>query len=307
MLYLKNSVQSLNSEQKYYPVVATLFSLFLGLLFLCSGCASLERKKVEFINPYTILPVTRVAPDESESKGVLLRLKPQPHPVTYREVMQLFTQIKDGTAVPLTMTKQEELSFKEGSSSDSFILSSRTKVLENDSQVGSEELELDSRGTILNFINGKLKTEYGDMVFLSHKRSAIFPTEPVSIGDKWSYDEEVDMKFDSAFVDRTTKEPDKISVECKLDGFALFDGIRCAVISTKAITHKLEHYSALWKDMDFDINIYANEMIYFDYKRGLVLGRTMKTDSYSTSKSTEFSDISRSQSVSIIEKDAKKE
>ena len=307
MLYLKNSFQHLESDRKSYPPVTILFSLFLGLLFFCSGCASLERKKVEFLNPYTILPVTRVAPDDSESKGVLLRLKPQPAPVTYREVMQVYTQIKDGTAVPLDITKIQELSFKEGSSSNSFILSTKTNAMGSDSQTGSEELELDSRGAILNFIKGELTTEYGDMIFLSHKRSAIFPAEPVAVGDKWSYDEEVEFKFDSAFVDRTTKEPDKIGVECKLDGFALFDGVRCAVISTKTITHKAEHYSALWKDMDLDINIYANEIIYFDYKHGLVLGRTMKTDSYSTSKSPEFSDISRSQSVSIIEKDAKKQ
>ena len=308
MLYLKNRLKTLKKGIKPLHSVMSGVScmLFFAVLFsFCSGCATVQRKKIEFINPYTILPVTRVAPDDSESKGVLLRLKAQPLPVVYKDIVQIYTQIEGDSAIPVDITKFRELSFKEGSSPKSFILSTKTTTNESESRSGTEEIELDSRGAIVNFIKGEFTTKYGEMTVLSHKRSALFPAKPVSVGDKWDYTEEVEMKFDSTLVSRENDMPDKIKVECQLQGFALFDGLRCAVISTKTITRRVEHYSTFWKDVDFDVNLYTNEIIYFDYKRGLILGSTTKTDSYSNSKKLDFSDVSRSQSITILEKNRK--
>jgi hypothetical protein len=276
-------------------------TLFAALVLL-SGCASIKREKVEFINPYTILSVEKTDPDAAELKGVALRLKKQDAPVVYNDIVQVYTQISEGTAIPVNVKKSRKVIFKSGKSPETFQIVTETNTTKSNLREGIEEVEVDSRGQIIKFIKGEFTTKHGKMTFLSHKRSPIFPEKKVKVGDKWSYEEQLEMKFDSSLISRKSEKPDDIKVNCVLTGFALVQGRRCAVIKSRTVTKRVEHYSTLWKEMKFNVNIYVYETLYFDYQRGILAGSITKTDSYSTSEKLDFSDMSRSQSISVIEK-----
>jgi len=62
-----------------------------------------------------------------------------------------------------------------------------------------------------------------------------------------------------------------------------------------------------WKDMTFNVNIYVNEILYFDYKQGVLVGTITKTDSYSTSKKLDFSDISKNRVEVFLLKEFQKD
>ena len=277
-------------------------SFFTVLLFIFSGCSTIHRTKVEFIEPNTMLTPVKLKPDNSEKKGVLLRFKVQNSPLVYNDLIQIYTQIDKDTAIPVEVKKTRTVTVKKDKNSDSFSVTTETKTTESDLRQGIEKIKIDSRGKILEFIKGEFNTKHGKMTFLSHTRGPMFPAKKVAIGDKWSYDEKLEMKFDSTLISRKSEKPDEIKVDSMLTGFALVGGRRCAVISSRTVTKRVEHYSALWKDMTFHVNIYVDETIYFDYKRGVIAGSVTDTDSYSTSKKLDFSDNSRSQSISILEK-----
>jgi len=290
--------------EDFAPSMLSLL-LILFSLFLSSGCSTIKREKIAFIDSNTILPVKKTTPDLSEKKGILLRLKKQKNPVIYKDIVQIYTQISEDTAIPVDVRKSRKVTFRDGSTPSTFQIVTETTTSKSNLRQGIEEIEVDPRGQIIKFIKGEFTTKHGKMTFLSHKRTPTFPEKAVCVGDKWSYEEQLEMKFDSSLISRKSEKPDNIKVDCLLTGFVVLGGRRCAEITTRTVTNRVEHYSTLWKDMVFNVKIYVDEVIYFDYKRGIIAGSVTKTDSYSTSEKLDFSDVSRSQSISIIEKKCK--
>jgi hypothetical protein len=293
--------ERINAEKKSLLSVITFFFVIVTV-FWGSSCSTIKRTKVLFISPDTVLKVKKTAPDIAEKKGVLLRLKRQKEPVVYNDIVQIYTQISEGTAIPVDIRKSRKVIFEDADSPENFRIVTETTTTKSNLREGLEEIDVNPRGKIVKFIRGEFTTKHGKMTFLSHKRTAMFPENRVVVGDKWSYEEQLEMKFDSSLIARKSEKPDDINVDCILTGFVVLNGRRCAEIKTRTVTKRIEHYSTLWKNMVFNVNIYVDEIIYFDYKRGVIVGTVTKTDSYSSSKKLDFSDVSRSQSISLIEK-----
>jgi len=300
MFYVKNYKQLLSFKEQ----ISLAMFLISAAVFL-SGCATIHREKIAFINPSTVLLAEKTSPNEIEKKGVVLRFKRQEKPIIYNDIVQVYTQISGETAIPVDVRKSRKIIFKKNRSPEVFHIVTETTTTKSDLRQGIEDMEVDSRGQIVKFIKGEFTTKHGKMTFLSHKRSPVFPDKKVVVGDKWSYEEQMEMRFESSLISRKSEKPDEIKVDCILTGFTVLQGRRCAVITSRTVTKRIEHYSTLWKDMTFNVNIYVDEILYFDYQQGIIAGTVTKTDSYSSSEKLDFSDVSRSQSISIIEKKRK--
>lgn len=280
--------------------------LLLPLIIILPGCASLnlQRKKIEFTDPVNILQYKSVKPNADESKGILLRLSKTDRPAIYKDYYQIYTQISDGNAIPIYINKKRKVTFSKGKENNSFYTLTETST-DNKSESGLEKILVDDRGEIIEFIKGEFKTSKGSINFISHTRTPVFPENRVRTGDKWSYEETLEMELDSLLISRKSEKPDNIKVSCKLEGFAIVSGKRCAVISASTVAKRKEHYTTLFKEMKVNVNIFVNEKIFFDYINGINLGVITKTESFSVSENLDFSDHSRSQSVSVLTQNKK--
>jgi len=274
--------------------------------FLFSGCAVLfrDRVPVKFIKPSEKVQYKMVQPDENEKNGVDLRFWMKRKPLFYKDSSQIFTQVKDGSALPLRLETRRKVSFEKGKAPGTFYMITKTSG-QRIEDLGYEQILINKRGAILKFIEGRFQADNGSVKFLSHTRTPIFPANSVRIGDTWSYNETMETVLDSSYLKKKSNGPDKIKVNCELKGFAVFNGRRCAVIHSRAVTSRNERYETWFKELKIHVNVFADEILFFDYKQGIILGTITKTESYSVSEKKDFSDESRSQQISYLEKKAK--
>lgn len=281
-----------------------LFALPILALSL-SACASvsLERSKIVFIDSKSVLPYDSAEPTAAEKEGVLLRLKHSKKTLTYEDVIQIFAQVEGDTAIPLKMNKKRVVTYTKGDTPDVFKSTVET-FAQNGEKLGEESFLETPLGEIAQFQSGELESDSGKITILSHTRGAMLPAKKVRVGDKWSYEETLETKVDGTWVSRTSDAPTKIKVDCRLIGFAVMDGHRCAVIAVKTASKGLDKYSAFWKQYSVRVGIYAKETILFDYERGLELGNVIRGETYSVAVKGEFSDYSKSLAISKLVDDA---
>lgn len=274
----------------------------LGLLVWASGCASIDAKRgpIVFTDTREAIADKKIEADAFEQEGIKLRLYQQNKVLKYQDHLQVFTQISGNEGTGIDLKKNRKIIFSPGTSLDNFLITTETES-ENLTETSQEQLLMSNRGEILKFITGEYQSQKGKIKILAWSRTPIFPKKAVKIGDKWSYVEEIKVKLESFWISRNVEGPEKLIINCKLTGFTLFKGRRCAVIETQAFNTKSESYTALFKTMKLTIKTNITEKIYFDYKRGLELGRITKTNSFTTSQDQSFNDTSQSQSISVID------
>ena len=273
----------------------------LSLLTLLAGCASLntEPQTIAFTNVPDILHYKNLEPNSFEKEGINLRWYQQNKVLEYLDQLQIYTRITAGKGVAVNVDKTRKVIFSPGTAIDNFLISTETKSKDL-TETSSEQLMMNNRGEILKFITGEFQSRKGLIKILSWTRTPIFPEKPVKIEQSWFYIETMKIKLESFWLTRKVEGPDKIKVHCKLVGFAELKGRRCAVIETRAVNTKNENYTALFKTMKLNIKTHLSEKIFFDYKRGLEIGRISKTDSFTISEDLSFSDVSKSQSISLL-------
>lgn len=276
--------------------------IFCIVLLMFSGCASLQQepKKVVFFPVSELLRFEKIEPELYEKEGLKLRIYQQNKVLKYNDRLQIFTQITGQKGTELNLNNTRKVIFAPGTENDNFYMSTETDSKDL-SEKSNEKLLMNNRGEIVEFVRGELLSRKGHIKILSWSRTPIFPEKAVNVGDSWTYDETIQIKLESFWITRKVEGPDKITVKCKLTGFAEIRGHRCAVIETRIVNSKNETYTALFKTMTLNIKTHISEQIFFDYKRGLELGRISKTDSFTTSEDMQFSDVTKSQSVSILE------
>ncbi len=253
----------------------------LGLLIL-SSCAGLSMKPAEvvFDDPSRWLMVLPSEPTDKEKEGITLRFSPDPaETAQFREENLIYSNIKDGKGSPLKFTGYRTETYAVGGRKDSFVVSSET-TFEGQGGKLREEYEQTRQGEILRFIGGSHRSKVGTFDIVDWKRSPVFPPTPVKIGDTWSYDEEMEVRIRSIWVKEVDPEPYQIKVESVLEGFARVGGIRCAVIRNRTRQVKREHFKMLFKEMIFDIHTQIDEVSYFDYAAGVLMGRVARSRSY---------------------------
>jgi hypothetical protein len=279
----------------------TIFILGCISLFLLPGCASLnkERQEIIFAKTSYLLKYKKLDPNSNEKDGLKLRLYQQNRVLKYNDHLQIFTQIADQEGIEVKVDKTRKVIFSPGTSIDNFLMTTETKSKDL-SETSNEQLLMSNRGEILKFIRGEHISGKGRIKILSWSRTPIFPKKTVKIGDSWSYIETIKIKLESFWITRKIEGPDKIKVYCTLKGFAEMKGHRCAIIETRIVNSKNESYTALFKTMKLNINTHITEKIFFDYKRGLEIGRRSNINSFTTSDNMTFSDVSKSQSISVL-------
>ena len=272
------------------------------LLIFFSGCAviNIEKQPVIFSDTAKILKCETLEPDGYEQEGLKLRLYQQNMVLHYFDQLEIFNQIEGKEGIPVKIKKTRKIIFAPGTSLDNFYITTETTSPDLTLK-SSDKLLMSNRGEILEFLSGNYKSDKGEIEILSWSRTPIFPENPVKQGDKWYYVEEVKAKLKSFWISRDIEGPEKIIVNCKLTGFAEVKGRRCAVIETYALNTQSESYTAMFKTMKLKIKTRLTETIFFDYKLGLELGRISKTTSFTTSEENDFSDVSQSQTISIMD------
>lgn len=272
------------------------------LLLIVGGCASInnERKPVTFSDSNAFFRYKKIKPDDFENDGLKLRLYQQNRVLHYIDQLDIFTQIVGKEGIPIKVKKKRKIIFAPGTSLDNFYITTET-ISEDLSIKSNDKLLMSNRGEILKFVTGEYISDKGKIEIIVWSRTPIFPEQKVNVGDKWSYVEEVKAKLNSFWISRDIEGPEKIIINCKLTGFAEVKGRRCAIIETYALNTKSESYTAMFKTMKLKIKTHLKEKIFFDYKRGLEMARIIKTNSFTTSEDNNFSDISQSQTVSILD------
>jgi len=258
-----------------------VLSLALSVTFF-SACAttSLKRTQIKLMDVSEKLSVKSAKPNSDEAKGVLLRLKAPAKPLRYRDTLQMFAQIQDDTAIPLNVDKTRTVAFKNVRVDKKRALQVTVLTKAKDgTDVGKEIFTESDRGEILSFHSGVFTRDAGTLKVLSHTRTAVFPEGKVKIGDKWSYDETMENELAGSWMSQRSESPTKIKVVCELTGFADVLGHRCAVITSKTVSHGKGIYNVFWKDTKVKIDAYATETAYFDYKQGVEVATVTRCDS----------------------------
>lgn len=277
------------------------FILLTMVFFILTGCASLkqEPKEVVFFPTSGLLKYEKIDPDIYEKGGLKLRIYQQNKVLKYIDRLQIFTQITGQKGTELNLYKTRKVIFSPGTSIDNFLMTTETDSKDL-SETSNEQLLMSNRGEILKFIRGEHLSRKGHIKILSWSRTPIFPENAIKTGDSWTYEETIQIKLESFWITRKVEGPEKIKVNCKLTGFAEVRGHRCAIIESRIVNSKNESYTALFKTMTLNINTHLREQIFFDYKRGLELGRISKTDSFTTSEDMQFSDVTQAQSIAVL-------
>jgi len=274
----------------------------LSISALFAGCATMElkRSKIYFVDTDKVLPYEKVEPNALEKKGVLLRIKPA-ESLHYRDKIQVFAQVIGDTAVPVDIEKTRTVivSKPEDAKEKGYKVVVLTKAKDG-ADVGKEVFYEDARGKLLKFVSGVFERDAGKLKILSRSRGAIFPEEKVKIGDKWSYEESMSSEMQGTWVSQKSESPTKIKVKCELNGFAVVNGRRCALITATTVSSGKQEYHAFWKQYTVKIDIYAKETVLFDYERGVEVGTITKSDSFSVSEDGGFSDISKTLAISKL-------
>ena len=272
------------------------------VFFLSAGCTSFKMnlKPVSF-TPYSkLIKFKKIEPNEQEKNGILLRLYQQNKVIVYTDFMELYTHInEDDNGLYFSEWKRRKITFSPGLSIDDFELKTITESSQLN-EVSENILLLSNRGEILKFVKGGYNNPKGTLTITDWKRSPIFPEKKVKIGDAWKYTEQMKLQLKSYWISRKVTGPDEIEVLARFTGFSEVNGHRCAVIETMAFSNKNESYTALFKTMNLTLRTHITEKIFFDYKRGIEVARVTKTVTNSFTKDMSYSDMSKSQMISVL-------
>lgn len=273
-----------------------------ALIFTCLlvfGCAGLpfQRATVFFEDPIGRLGIEEIEPDGWELGGVDLHLGIPDGGVEKSEEKNIvFTQIEKGEGLKTEFTRYRTDSYRKGFQEGSFILRSLSRFEGLKGEV-TEEVEMTARGEIVRLIEGYHDSKMGKFRITDWKRTPVFPEGRAKMGDEWTYQEEMQIEFESGWVKRQTREPYVIRAKSKLTGFALVSGRRCAVIETEAFQTQLEKIKVLWKELNLEIYSDIREWMYLDYRTGTVIARIVRSENRTTSPDASIMDFGQSLSV----------
>jgi len=281
-----------------------MIGIIAGVL-LMSGCAglSLSQELVAFDDPYAMLSIEEIAANSEETEGVLLRFRtPQSGSLLYKEDTIMFAQIKDGEGKCLRLDSARRDTYFPGVTESSFVVESETTLTGENKKITSR-MELSEHGEIVRFIEGSHKTKIGKFIIEEWTRTALFPEEPVKIGDTWTYNEAIDMKIESWLIKNRAQEPYAIRARSTLDGFALCQGVRCAVIKTVIVKKQDHHLRILFKNIDFTVRTRVDETTYYDYAGGCIIAQIIKNLGQTTGHNPPLTDTSEGQSIIFLQND----
>jgi hypothetical protein len=277
----------------------TIRILILFLLVIVVGCAGFPLKTTDVIfeDPYAKLLIHKVEPNLEEKLGVELKIVPPPTGVEKsREENTIYALIKNGKGLQLKFTLNHLDRYTDGSRPDSFILLSET-TLEGEKGSLLEEKEISQQGEILKFIRGFHHSQIGKFKITKWTRTPVFPKGKIKIGDKWSYEESMEVEIDSKWIKEIDPTPYLMKAESILEGFAMVRDKRCAVIHTKTEQRKHEHFKILFKTFKFDIEAKIEERMYLDYQTGTLRAKITQTSSRTSGEKMPMTDAGQSQSL----------
>lgn len=276
-----------------------LYSFIMVCMMSVSGCVSLPltHERVVFDDPWMMLGIRDVEPTEQEQAGVLLRMNmPENRAYTYEERARIFGMIQDKKGVKFDVQGMRVDTYSEGSSNDTYVLESRTKMKGGQGRLFST-LERTDRGAIVAFIKGMHYMGMGKLRLQDWTRTPIFPEGSVRIGDVWEYTERMDARIQSWFVKDIAPEPYVITATSKLTGFATVDGVRCAVVETTATERKHQILKVLFKRVECLIDAEIRERKYVDYMSGCVVAKITDTKSRTQGVNMPLSDRGESRMI----------
>lgn len=274
------------------------------LLFVCaagtlSACAGLlfQRAPVQFDEPYSRLGVIREEATAVEKQGVLLRVKTPPDALLRsREESTVYANIREGKGLLLKFVMDREDWYGKGGRPDSYRLRSETRF-QNVKGTLFESLEQSDRGEIVRFFEGFHRSKIGKFRILDWKRTPAYPETPVKPGDTWNYEESMEVRIDSFWIKEKDPQPYRLNAACKLEGFARVQGVRCAMIETRATQIKREHFKILFKEIIFDIHSEIADTVFLNYVQGVIVARITRNRSFTQGINVPLDDEGRSQSV----------
>lgn len=280
-------------------LVSNFLLLFLVVSF-SSSCVSLQIAEVRFENPSARLGVVPVDPTPQEAAGVQLRILPPPESlIRSREEHTLYARIKNGKGIQMQIVMDRTDRFQPGSRPDSFVVLSDATFQKRKGRL-LEEVEMSSRGEILRLIQGLHRSKLGNFKITNWTRTPVFPSKPVQGGEEWSYEEKMEVRIQSRWIQEIDPQPYEMKATSRLEGFAQVRGRRCAVIKTRTFQIKHEHLKALFKELVFDIHTQIEETTYLDYANGVAVGRITETKSFTKGINFPMADTGRSQSIFYI-------
>ncbi len=268
-----------------------------GLLVL-SGCVGLDLKSgpVSFESPAAVLNLKEVATNAEELNGVTLRLLvPAAKQIQAEEHLKLYSRLRDNHGLSLDLKQKIVTTYHPVAGKDSYI--QRTVVTFEKGGEITEDVEISPRGEIFHFIDGRHESPAGKFQVVNESRTAVYPEAPVKSGDKWNYEEKMDVRLDSFWVKEKNPTPYEVKAESQLTGFAEALGRRCAVIKTVSTESKKETMKILFKTVTADITTTIEETDYLDYAHGILAGKVTQTRSHSVFPDLKIEDDGVSQSI----------
>jgi hypothetical protein len=274
---------------------------FLAAAFALAGCASLvSNAPVVFDDPAARLNIRPSQPDPEElERGVTLRFRPPvPGRMEYREDHRVFARIRDGKGSRLNWTMNRREIFSAAEPPESFRLRAESEVQGERGRL-TEETVLDSRGKIIRFIEARHRSRAGDFDVAAWQRDPVFPKDPVRPGDRWSYGERLELRVKSFWLKDLEPAPLEMKAESELEGFAVVNGRRCAVIRTSVRQLKRHHFRVLFREVIFNLHADIDETLYFNLADGYPEARVVRSKSYTEGLNIALSDQGQSQSVVV--------
>lgn len=216
----------------------------------------------------------------------------------------MFVRIEGKKGYGTEFTRRILHTFRNTDSKRKWIVKSDSSLIDKPPEKALEEFEMTDRGEILRCIKGETSTKHGKVTIKEWTRSPFFPASPVKPGDKWTYDEKMKTELDSFWISRESKMPDSVHATSTFKGFAKLRGRICALIVTNAVQKKRDTLETLMKKLTLNVTAYVNETLYFDFRKGVIVGRKVNTDVFSMSDDLSYSDMSKSQTVTILSADS---
>jgi hypothetical protein len=279
---------------------------FLCALYFISGCAAMSGslEPVHFNDPYEHLEIKATRPLSHEAAGITLRFKrPADGERFYKEDTVLYTQIEAGEGNRVELNDVRRDSYSQGTTEEALRIHTEMNFVEGKEKITST-LEISERGEILRFIEGSHDSKLGSFVIRDWSRSALFPEEPVRVGQSWNYYETIDVSLSSWLVKERQNKPYEIKALSTLDSFAYCRGVRCAVIKTVVVKEQSYHFRVFFKKIDLKMRTRMDEITYFDYAKGVIVAQIIKTLSQTTSIDPPLVDTSEAQSIIYFTKEA---
>lgn len=270
-------------------------------VLLFSGCMTLSSQtaQVGFVDPYSVLGIEDVQPNDTEQAGVILRFdQPIGASRSFSEELVMFNAIKGTEGKRTVIIKERVDRYERGSVEDAAVVTSEM-VYSGSKEHILTTAEIDGRGAVLSLIEGSHTTGVGEFTITAWERSPVFPEEPVRLGDEWTYTERMMLEIKSWLLKDLDPKPMTIKARSTLTGFALVKGKRCAVIETVALQEQPFNFKILFGKLAFTTRTAVDETLYFDYSNNREMARIIKATARSTRPDGTMLDRAEIQSIEI--------